>query len=106
MIVWHITPHILINRTLETKHFNFYAGVMGGYVRYNHSGMIGNGITGGVQTGVLYKLHKNIALNAELAGRVSEIKYHATYDVGPYNVSEYSLSEFFLPMRLGIRVRI
>lgn len=128
VLLSYFAPHLLLNTTYEMEDLSLYAGVMGGFAKDNTSSdqyltdgvtgtrweTTGSGVVGGLQVGILFKLHKFIALNAELAGRIREMKYTTTTQhfgnigpgVPPISVSNYGRSSFYLPFKLGIRVRI
>lgn len=122
----YVSPHIVINRTLETENFSFYAGGMIGYIRYDgveydaisHAVLedYGNGIVGGLQGGVIFKLDDYTGLNVELALRGREIKHRYVSDLkGPLygqpssqsyiREMEFGRFSYYAPIRLGFRFR-
>jgi|GEM_PF-6615044 len=124
----YFAPYLMLNRTFEMEDISMYAGVMAGYAKDNSNYYIGGdfpismetkggGFVGGLQAGVLLKVSSFLAINAELAGRIREIKY-TTVTTMSGNIAgvppgeslvrtdTYGRSGFYLPFRLGIRVRI
>lgn len=123
----YFAPHLQLNRTFELQDFSLYAGVMGGYAKDNSQHYLGGlfpismetkggGFVGGIQAGALFKLTRFIAINAELAGRAREINYTTVMTMTGnlsgtgqretlVKTSNYGRSGFYLPFKLGIRVR-
>lgn len=124
-------PHIVINRLLETGLFSFYGGVMAGYIYYDYKFTTMNfqsnrgesweyrhsGVVGGLQGGVLININRYVAINTEIAARASERKTVSKHTyTGPIygqpNIGkqvyggESSHSLFYIPIMIGLRIRI
>ncbi len=114
-----MAPHLILNRTLELRKFNFYAGVMGGYAHLqfdNPTSFTKNkaskGYIAGCQAGMLYKLGKHFAINGELAARgtqlwnkKSEYTFFGDVAYGITGVESYNYFTHYYVGKLGLRYR-
>lgn len=113
IFMYHM-PNVVINRTAEFDYFSFYAGAALGYVHFNSKRFVnsiyGRGIITGLQTGIIIKFSKVVTVNGQIEGRIRQV-WHKDTDIStiPKNSDRtlrYNSSQIYIPLKIGLRVRI
>lgn len=117
---YSVTPHLILNRTLQLNRICLYTGVTAGYLTifsnelffYNYKNDAFKGIEAGVQAGIVYDLGKHFALTAETCVRYmgvwnKKLNYDRIYDKYVFNGTYENtyLRDVYFPSKIGFRWR-
>ncbi|MEZ5018012.1 MAG: hypothetical protein R2800_13220 [Flavipsychrobacter sp.] len=90
--IWEALPQLIVNRTFNAKHVYFYVGGAAGYASrqyilseymFTYENRSSRGYVLGLQGGLVHKLGKHLALNAEVALRSTQYwNNRITVDMG------------------------